>query len=106
MIQIIKKPNSADIYYTKDDTFKITVGSNGEFEEGSSLKFIIAKNEEENPLVEEIFQLNENVFDITLNNPNKDKLAIGEYIYKIVLTNSSGEVVTQVSGNFIVKWGA
>lgn len=100
--------NNTDIEYTKDDTFEMTVTSDGGFAGGSQLVFVIAQGEESVPAVNQSYDLNsDGGFTVTLSAEDKARLPIKEsYIYKLVLKESDGTVITQKSGNFTVKWGA
>lgn len=93
------------ITYTAGDTFELSVLSESEFDSGAILKFQVAKNEESELLIDTSFNLNESGFIITLNDEEKEILTLGEYIYKIVLISASGDIITQKSGELIVKWG-
>ena len=94
------------ITYTAGDTFEISVSSAEGFEEKSTLLFQVAKSENEEFLVNSAFDLINDEFIIILTDEEKGKLPIGEYIYKLVLINEKSEVVTQKSGELVVKWGA
>ena len=93
------------ISYTKGDTFELEVSSNN-FEAGDTCLFVIAKDENAEPIISANFSLANNVFLITLTNAEKKRLQLGNYIYKIVVTALDGATVTTISGDFIVKWGA
>lgn len=93
------------ISYTKDDTFELEVNSDN-FEAGDTCLFVIAEDENAEPVIRASFALANGSFTITLAESERDKLDLGNYIYKIVITSLSGEVITQKSGDFIVKWGA
>lgn len=94
------------ITYTKGDTFEISVSSAEGFGEESTLRFQVAKNEQEELLIDTAFPLKDTEFNIVLTDEEKEKLSIGEYIYKLVLISGKGEIITQKSGEFTVKWGA
>lgn len=103
MLQII---NGTNIEYTKGDTFDIEVSSADGFESGSTLSLVIAKNEHSAPIIERDFVLiSSGIFPVTLSESDKEKLNIGDYIYKLTLKGANGTVYTQKSGDFIVKWG-
>ena len=87
-----------------EDTFLLTVEAENGFEMGTSLKFQVAKDEEGELLIDKIFSLNGTFFQIELTEEEKPDL--GEYVYRIVLLNLDGSVITQKSGQLEVKWGA
>ena len=94
------------ITYTVGDTFEISVSSAEGFDAGMTLKFQIAKSEDMPLLIDTVFELENTEFSVTLTDEEKEKLPIGEYIYKFVLISQDGEIITQKSGELIVKWGA
>ena len=94
------------ITYTAGDTFEISVSSAEGFPAGATLRFQVAKDELAELLIDSDFNLTGEGFIISLKNEEKEKLPIGEYIYKLVLVGVDGEIVTQKSGELIVKWGA
>ena len=97
--------NGKKIAYTKGDTFELEVNSDN-FESGDTCLFVVAENEGSEPLVKSTFSLLNGSFTLTLTSAEKNRLTLGNYIYKIVVTALDGTVVTTVSGDFIVKWGA
>lgn len=103
MLRII---NGTNIEYTKDDTFSMGVSSKNELEEGSQLRFIVARSETSEPIIYNLYDLVDGKFTVTLSNEDKEKLSINPYIYKLTLLSANGSVMTQKSGEFIVKWGA
>ena len=97
-----------NISYTKNDTFLIRVFPKyeGVFEEGMQLRFIIAENEGDTAIIDEVFNIDKDLtFTITLSSTNKAKLNYGDYLYKMILIKNN-TVITKKSGNFEVKWGA
>ena len=98
--------NGTDIEYTKDDTFELYVTTKNGFNDGTNLKFIISENENVTPLIENQTNVLDGKFKVTLNAEEKAKLNLGDYIYKLVLISTDGKIITQKSGNFLVKWGA
>ena len=97
--------NGEKITYTAGDTFLMEISSDDGFEEGAQLKLQIAESETADFLVDATFNQSNGGFEVTLTDREKEKLPIGDYIYKLVLVNVSGEIITQKSGDFIVKWG-
>ena len=99
--------NGTNISYTKGDTFSLTVGAVNGFSENSTLRFIVAEDEESEPVIENTYNLNgEGVFSVVLEESDRDKLVIDDYKYKLTLIDSAGITITQKSGDFRVKWGA
>lgn len=93
------------ISYTKGDTFELEVNGDN-FETGDTCLFIVAEDENAEPVVKSTFKLTDGSFEIKFTESERGKLDLGNYIYKIVITAISGDVITQKSGDFIVKWGA
>lgn len=99
--------NENTIEYTKGDTFELSVESESGFEDGSTLRFVIAENEAVSPNLDNIYSLcSDGMFIITFSEEDKRKLNIMPYIYKLTLINAGGRITTRLSGDFIVKWGA
>ena len=99
---------SDDISYTKDDTFRLmlTPEDEGFFEEGMQLRFVIAKTEESEYIIDKTININSDLyFDVTLTSNETSKLELADYIYKMILIKNN-TVVTRKSGHFEVKWGA
>ena len=104
MITIICDSN---IEYTKGDTFSLNITTSGGFDENSQLDFIVAENENSVPIIENTYNLNsESGFTVTLTSTDTNKFNYTDYIYKMTLHTPEGEIITQKSGNFKVKWGA
>lgn len=93
------------IAYTQGDTFELEVSSDS-FEAGDTCLFVIAEDENAEPVVNSTFALSNGVFSLSLTSAEKKRLELGNYIYKIVVTALDGTVVTTIGGDFIVKWGA
>lgn len=89
-----------------EDTFLLTVESESGFEADVTLKFQVAENEESQMLVDKIFTPSGTLFKIELTKEEKQKLSLGEYVYRIILLGPDGSVITQKSGELEVKWGA
>lgn len=98
--------NGEKITYTAGDTFLMEVSSAEGFDEGAQLKLQIAESETAPLLVDATFNQVDGGFEVTLSEREKGRLSIGNYIYKLVLVNIAGEIITQKSGDLIVKWGA
>lgn len=97
--------NGLDIEYTIGDTFRLAIGSEAGFSAGSKMRFQIAENTE--AIISNEFNLNDDgEFVIELSEADKAKLAVNDYQYRITVIDVSGDVVTEKSGNFKVKWGA
>lgn len=95
------------IEYTKGDTFSLKISASTSFGEGSTLRFIVARDENANNLIDNTVSLSsDGCFYIDLKKSERDKLEIDNYKYKCVLIGADGVTITQKSGDFIVKWGA
>lgn len=103
MLKII---NGTNIEYTKGDTFRLEVAGEYEFPEGERLRFTISQDEKSTPKIERSFDLTDGIFVVTLDKVEESALELGDYIYKLTELSLSGAVVTQLSGEFRVKWGA
>lgn len=104
MLRII---NGTNISYTRGDTFDLRISSETGFNDGSTLRFTVAKNEDSGALILNEYSLgSDGAFRVTLNDKDKQTLGIGDYVYKLTVLTLSGIVVTQKSGDFAVKWGA
>ena len=95
------------IEYTKGDTLRLTISAKTSFIEGSTLRFVIARDETSNHLIDTTVSLNaDGCFVVELPKGERDKLEIDNYKYKCILISIDGIIITQKSGDFIVKWGA
>lgn len=94
-----------DIHYSVEDSFSLPVTAEDGFSAGDSLRFDIADNENNEPLISKSFPLSDGVFNITLSKEERAGLKIGDYIYRIIIIGAAGGTVTEKSGAFIVKWG-
>ncbi len=97
--------NGEKITYTAGDTFLMEVSSDEGFDEGAQLKLQIAESETAPLIVDATFSQINGGFAVTLSEREKEKLTLGNYIYKLVLVSIAGEIITQKSGDLIVKWG-
>jgi len=102
--------NGKDLEYAKDDSFELPIEESydGEFADGSSLQFVVAKNPDAEPVINEKYSLrSDRTFLIQLNANNKKALAISEnpYIYRITLIHPNGNRDTYKCGDLAVKWG-
>lgn len=94
------------IEYTKGDTFELSVSADAVIDTGSQLRFIIAESELASPVVDNTYNLNSSgEFSLYFSENNKNALSIGDYIYKMILLTIDGKIITQLSGDFVVKWG-
>ena len=94
------------IEYTKGDTFELAVTSDAALDEGSKLQLVIAKDETSNPVVDNTYTMDsDGSFFMRFTEDNIASLDIMPYLYKITLISLAGKVITQLSGDFIVKWG-
>lgn len=98
--------NNSRIEYTKGDTFELSVSANTTIDAGSQLRFIIAESELADPVIDNTYNLNSSGdFTLYFSENNKNALLIGDYIYKMILQTIDGKIITQLSGDFVVKWG-
>lgn len=104
----MNKIKPTGIEHSISDTFIFTVSpaSNETFDDNSILNFVVAKQENENPIIDKSFTINEGQFTITLTEEEKAKLPLGNYIYKMIVTSNNGIVSTEKSGFLDVIWGA
>lgn len=97
----------SDIEYTKGDTFVLNVTTPNGFDTGTQLDLIISDNENNTPIINNTYSLNsDNEFAVTLTPAETNTLSYQNYLYKLTLHTPEGEIITQKSGNFKVKWGA
>lgn len=104
----MNKTTLTGIEHSISDTFIFTVSpaANEAFDDYSILNFVVAKQENENPIIDKSFTLNEGQFIVTLTEEEKAKLPIGNYIYKMIIISNRGIVSTEKSGFLDVVWGA
>lgn len=102
MINVI---HNKTIEWSVSDTFSLVVSDKAGFNEKDKLKFQISQSEDTEPIISNEYTLNGEVFDINLNSNDRSKLDLGYYIYRIIIIGADGSIVTQQSGDFIVKWG-
>ena len=104
MLKIIANKH---IEWSISDTFALEVaGEAGAFAAGSTCSFQIAPNAETAAIVTKSGTLADGIFTLPdFDSNERGKLTLGDYIYRIVITESD-VVTTEISGNFIVKWGA
>lgn len=94
-----------DVEYTKGDTFELTI--TGDFDSNSQLDFIISESENSTPIIENTYQMNtEGGFTVKLTKDEEEALSYKNYMYKLRIHTPEGDIITQKSGNFKVKWGA
>lgn len=110
MIKIIENQdkNHPDIECSVGDTFSLTVyqEKDGDFEAGMQLRFVIARTEHSENLIDKRIDINEDLtFTVTLTELEKAKLNIDNYLYKCIVYKNN-KMVTRTSGHFDVKWGA
>lgn len=94
------------ISYTAGDSFMLCVSADDGFAEGTRLYFQVAENENAGYIIDKIFALAGDGFEIVLTQDESEKLSIGNYIYKLVVVDAEDIVITRKSGELIVKWGA
>ena len=100
-----------NITYTKDDNFNWTLPVEGALAD-SFLRFIISSkntdNVESDYTVDNTYQINneKNIVTLELSDSDIESLLIGDYYYKMIYIQPTGEKTTIKSGQFKVKWGA
>lgn len=94
-----------NITYTAGDTFKVDITTAGGFETGTRLNFQIAQNEQSESVINKLFDLNDDRFEVVLAEEEIKALTIGNYIYKFTVINPDGSISTEKSGELTVKWG-
>ena len=104
---MLEMDNYYNISYSVGDNFDLIIGPDDDevFSTGDTMSFAVYKAETETPLFTKTVTLTDGEFEIVLTENEISKLPVGNYYYKIKYV-SSGITVTQISGNFIVKWGA
>ena len=102
MVTII---NGCDIAYTQGDTFEISLTLTNQTQTVVSVRFQIAQNDNDDIVINKTYSVSENTATITLEAADKEKLIIGDYIYRMSVVGDDNSVITQLSGNFKVKWG-
>lgn len=102
MIKLLNEGKT--IEYTQGDTFELVV-SGEEAVENTMLRFVISADEASSPIIDEQYQYSDERFVIVLTSNERERLPIGNYIFKISLIDVSGRVITYLSGDLIVKWG-
>lgn len=109
MIEFIQTSgDNINILHTAGDTFKFVAAPDEEIPEATSLRLQISQNgRTDNILVEKSFTISNNEFTIELDVEELAPLIAGsEYYYRLTMFTISGEIVTTISGDLIVKWGA
>ena len=95
------------IEYSINDTIETNAAFDIPPAEGSTLRFIIAKGITAEPTISKTFAMNaDGAFTIKLTQSERNKLAIGNYIYKMIVIGIDGSIKTRISGDFIVTWHA
>ena len=104
----MNKVKPTGIEYSVNDTFVFYVSpiGNDSFSDGSTLKLVIAKRENEEPIIEKEYSLSDNKFIVALTGSEKTVLTLGEYVYKMIVHGPDGTISTQKSGFLDVIWGA
>ena len=102
MVTII---NGCDISYTQGDTFEVNLTLTNQTQTPVSVRFQIAQNDNDDIIINKSYNVSENAATITLEAVDKEKLTNGDYIYRMSVIGDDNSVITQLSGNFKVKWG-
>ena len=102
MVTII---NGCDISYTQGDTFEISLTLTNQTQTVVSVRFQIAQNDNDDIIINRSYNVSENSATVILETADKEKLTSGDYIYRMSVIGDDNSVITQLSGNFKVKWG-
>lgn len=97
--------NGCDISYTQGDAFEVTLTLTNQTQTAVSVRFQIAQNDTDDIIINKTYNVSENAATITLEAGDKEKLAIGDYIYRMSVIGDDNSIITQLSGNFKVMWG-
>ena len=108
MINFKNTKTGLDIEYTKGDTFSFNIECEDEIPEGSTMRLQISPNGNVNNIIlYKNFNTNNNMFSVTLTQDETELLNIDEvYQYRFTFIDIYGNIITNISGNLIVKWGA
>lgn len=109
MIEFIRTSgDTINIAHTAGDTFKFVAAPDEEVSEATQLRLQISQNgRTDNIIVTKLFNLSNNEFTVELSSEDLAPLVAGsEYMYRLTFINPTGEIITTISGDFIVKWGA
>ena len=100
------KQDNICINYTAGDTFKRTITPEMP-EDGSKLRFQVAAIEGGEAFINHTYSLNsDNEYDVVLSDSDTAKLLAGnDYVYRATQISITGEIITKISGHFIVTWG-
>ncbi len=94
------------IKYTKGDTFELLVSTDGTYGDGTVLELQIAENENSDILINHAEVMKRNAFVVRFSEEEKEKLELGDYIYRLRVLQPEGGIQTQLSGEFSVVWGS
>ena len=100
--------DNIDILHTEGDTFKFVITTE-EMPENTSLRLQISPTgrASDGKLIVKTFPISNNEFSVELNHDEIKGLVSGsEYCYRLTVFTVDGEIITTMSGNLIVKWGA
>lgn len=108
MLTIKETKTGINIEYSKGDTFEFTISSEEVIPDGTTMRLQISPNgDTDDVLIEKTYSLKDNRFYITLDKSDISKLDINHlYQYRLTLFAIDGSIMTNVSGNLLVKWGA
>lgn len=102
MIKLLNEGKT--IEYTQGDTFELVM-TKEDANENIKLRFVVALDEASSPIIDEQYQYTNDKFIIALTPSEINRLPIGNYIFKMSFINEYGKIVTDFSGDLIVKWG-
>lgn len=103
MITII---NGCDISYTQGDSFELNLTLTNQTQIPANVRFQIAQNDGDDIIINKNYKVSEYAAVVTLETSDINKLSNGDYIYRLSVVGDDNSVITQLSGNFKVKWGA
>lgn len=108
MLKFNKNKTELDIEYSKGDTFAFNIETESGVPTGSTLRMQISPCGDINDvIVDKKFEVNNNVFAVTLLESELIHLNVGNtYQYRFTFFDIEGNITTTTSGNLIVKWGA
>ena len=100
--------DTINISHTAGDTFKFVAAPEENMPDATRLRLQVSQNgRTDNILVEKSFTVSDNQFTVELTSDELAPLASGsEYCYRLTIFSTTGEIITTISGDLIVKWGA
>lgn len=108
MLTAKKNGKSVDLAYTFGDTFKFGISSEEELSSGTIARFQVSRlGGEYDLVVDKTFDTAERPIIIFLSSSEAKRLKEGNiYNYRISFIDRENNIITQISGDIEVKWGA